>query len=359
MGLVSPGLRRDGPRARCRDHVAIGHCRYSTTGRLHLGERAADARRARRPARSRSAHNGNLTNTARASRPGRRAVRRGRVGRARPDGEHDGHRSDHRTASPGDADRHPRSDRLGGSPAAPGCVLPRLHGRDHPLRRHATLTGSGRWSSGGSTAAGWSPARRRPSTSSARPSCARSSRASSSPSTATACARSRFAEAAADAAASSSTCTSRGRTRRSADASSTPHGSRWGAGSPASTRSTPTSSSRSPSPGLRPPSVTRQESGIPFGQGLVKNAYVGRTFIQPSQTIRQLGIRLKLNPLREVIRGKRLVVVDDSIVRGQHPAGAGRGCSGRRGRPRSTSGSRRRRSPGRASTASTSRPGPS
>jgi amidophosphoribosyltransferase len=59
-----------------------------------------------------------------------------------------------------------------------------------------------------------------------------------------------------------------------------------------------------------------QGSGIPYGQGLVKNAYVGRTFIQPSQTIRQLGIRLKLNPLREVIRGKRLVVVDDSIVRG-------------------------------------------
>ena len=59
-----------------------------------------------------------------------------------------------------------------------------------------------------------------------------------------------------------------------------------------------------------------QGSGIPYGQGLVKNSYVGRTFIQPSQTIRQLGIRLKLNPLREVISGKRLVVVDDSIVRG-------------------------------------------
>ena len=59
-----------------------------------------------------------------------------------------------------------------------------------------------------------------------------------------------------------------------------------------------------------------EESGIPYGVGLVKNAYVGRTFIQPSQTIRQLGIRLKLNPLRDVIRGKRLVVVDDSIVRG-------------------------------------------
>ncbi len=58
------------------------------------------------------------------------------------------------------------------------------------------------------------------------------------------------------------------------------------------------------------------ESGITFGAGLMKNPYVGRTFIQPSQTLRQLGIRLKLNPLRENVRGKRLVVVDDSIVRG-------------------------------------------
>jgi amidophosphoribosyltransferase len=59
-----------------------------------------------------------------------------------------------------------------------------------------------------------------------------------------------------------------------------------------------------------------EASGIPYSAGLVKNAYVGRTFIQPSQTIRQLGIRLKLNPLRDVVRGKRVVVVDDSIVRG-------------------------------------------
>ncbi|MFI0432940.1 MAG: amidophosphoribosyltransferase, partial [Candidatus Nanopelagicales bacterium] len=59
-----------------------------------------------------------------------------------------------------------------------------------------------------------------------------------------------------------------------------------------------------------------QGSGLPFAQGLVKNAYVGRTFISPSQSLRQLGIRLKLNPLREVIAGQRLVVVDDSIVRG-------------------------------------------
>ena len=59
-----------------------------------------------------------------------------------------------------------------------------------------------------------------------------------------------------------------------------------------------------------------QASGIPYGQGLVKNSYVGRTFIQPSQTIRQRGIRLKLNPLRDVIAGQRVVAVDDTIVRG-------------------------------------------
>jgi amidophosphoribosyltransferase len=59
-----------------------------------------------------------------------------------------------------------------------------------------------------------------------------------------------------------------------------------------------------------------EQSGIPYSAGLVKNAYVGRTFIQPSQSIRQLGIRLKLNPLREIVRGKQVVMVDDSIVRG-------------------------------------------
>jgi len=59
-----------------------------------------------------------------------------------------------------------------------------------------------------------------------------------------------------------------------------------------------------------------EASGIPYGQGFVKNSYVGRTFIQPSQTIRQRGIRLKLNPLRDMLAGKRVVVVDDSIVRG-------------------------------------------
>ncbi|PKQ28278.1 MAG: amidophosphoribosyltransferase [Candidatus Anoxymicrobium japonicum] len=59
-----------------------------------------------------------------------------------------------------------------------------------------------------------------------------------------------------------------------------------------------------------------EKSGVPFGEGLIKNRYIGRTFIQPTQAIRQLGVRLKLNPLTQVIAGKRLVVVDDSIVRG-------------------------------------------
>jgi amidophosphoribosyltransferase len=57
-------------------------------------------------------------------------------------------------------------------------------------------------------------------------------------------------------------------------------------------------------------------SGIPYGDGLYKNTYVGRTFIEPSQSLRDRGVKLKLNPLPDSIRGKRLVVVDDSIVRG-------------------------------------------
>jgi amidophosphoribosyltransferase len=59
-----------------------------------------------------------------------------------------------------------------------------------------------------------------------------------------------------------------------------------------------------------------RQAGIAYGDGLVKNRYVGRTFIQPNQQLRGLGVRLKLNPLIENIAGKRLVVVDDSIVRG-------------------------------------------
>ena len=58
------------------------------------------------------------------------------------------------------------------------------------------------------------------------------------------------------------------------------------------------------------------ESGIPYAEAVVRNRYVGRSFIQPDQHLRQQGVKLKFNPLRHVIKGKRLVVIDDSIVRG-------------------------------------------
>ncbi len=59
-----------------------------------------------------------------------------------------------------------------------------------------------------------------------------------------------------------------------------------------------------------------EESGLPYREGLIKSRYVGRTFIQPAQRVRDLGVKLKFNPLPELLRGQRVVVVDDSIVRG-------------------------------------------
>ena len=117
--------------------------------------------------------------------------------------------------------------------------------------------------------------------------------------------------------------------------------------------STPTSSSRCPTRARRRRSASPQASGIPFGEGLVKNRYVGRTFIQPDQALRERGVKLKFNVLRSVLEGKRVVVVDDSIVRGSttrklvHDAVRGRAP------PRCTCASRRRRSSRPASTAST------
>ena len=58
------------------------------------------------------------------------------------------------------------------------------------------------------------------------------------------------------------------------------------------------------------------ESGIPFDMGFIRNHYVGRTFIEPDQTIRDFGVKIKLNPARSAIQGKRVVLIDDSIVRG-------------------------------------------
>jgi amidophosphoribosyltransferase len=59
-----------------------------------------------------------------------------------------------------------------------------------------------------------------------------------------------------------------------------------------------------------------EETGIPFDTGLIRNHYVGRTFIEPQQSIRHFGVKIKLNPVKDALRGKRVIVVDDSIVRG-------------------------------------------
>ena len=59
-----------------------------------------------------------------------------------------------------------------------------------------------------------------------------------------------------------------------------------------------------------------EAAGLPFQMGLIRNHYIGRTFIEPKQSIRNFGVKLKLNPNRELIEGKRVVLVDDSIVRG-------------------------------------------
>src|SRR5205085_411215 len=58
------------------------------------------------------------------------------------------------------------------------------------------------------------------------------------------------------------------------------------------------------------------ESGIPFSFGLIRNHYVGRTFIEPEQRVRDFGVRLKLNPVQHLLKGKRVILIDDSIVRG-------------------------------------------
>jgi len=71
-----------------------------------------------------------------------------------------------------------------------------------------------------------------------------------------------------------------------------------------------------PDSGVPPAMGYAEASGIPFQMGLIRNHYVGRTFIEPKQSIRNFGVKLKLNPNRELIKGKRVILVDDSIVRG-------------------------------------------
>jgi amidophosphoribosyltransferase len=71
-----------------------------------------------------------------------------------------------------------------------------------------------------------------------------------------------------------------------------------------------------PDSGLVPAIGYSEESGIPFQLGLIRNHYVGRTFIKPVQKMRDIGVKVKLNPIPEILNGKRVIVIDDSIVRG-------------------------------------------
>jgi amidophosphoribosyltransferase len=85
---------------------------------------------------------------------------------------------------------------------------------------------------------------------------------------------------------------------------------------PARPRSRPTSSAPCPIQGTPAAIGFSQESGIPYAMGIIRNQYMGRTFIEPTEQIRNMGVRLKLNVNRALIRGKRVILVDDSVVRG-------------------------------------------
>ena len=98
--------------------------------------------------------------------------------------------------------------------------------------------------------------------------------------------------------------------------------------------SMPTSSCPIPDSGVCAAVGFAEASGIPMRMGLIRNHYVGRTFIQPQQSIRHFGVKVKLNPVRSIIEGKRVVLVDDSIVRG-HDQPQDRPHGARCGRARS------------------------
>ena len=317
-----------------RGHLAIGHCRYSTTGVQRVGERPADLPRHRDRRRIALGHNGNLTNT------GELAAA---VEELRPErGELPLHGTP-AMRSTSDTDlltallaSHPdlslEAAALEVLPPLRGRLLAGLHGRDHAVRRARPA---------GRPAAGARPARARLG-GRHRDRGARHRRRVVRPR-----GRARRAD--------------RDRRARPADRSASPrptpkgclfeyvylarpdttisgrsmHATRVEIGRRLAARGAGRGRPGDPGARVRHPGRDRlrQESGIPFGQGLVKNSYVGRTFIQPSQTIRQLGIRLKLNPLREVIAGQAAGRRRRLDRARQHPARAGPDAArGRRGR---------------------------
>ena len=91
---------------------------------------------------------------------------------------------------------------------------------------------------------------------------------------------------------------------------------RWERSSPAKPRPRPTSSCRFPTSGVPAAIGFARACSLPFELGIIRSHYIGRTFIQPTQSIRELGVRMKHNANRAVVEGKRIVLIDDSIVRG-------------------------------------------
>ena len=132
----------------------------------------------------------------------------------------------------------------------------------------------------------------------------------------TACARSIPSRPSPCASASSSTSTSPGRTARSSGATCSAPAS--GLGRQLARESPADADIVVPVPdsGMGAALGYAEESGLPFQWGLIRNHYVGRTFIEPKQSIRSFGVKIKLNPVRSVLEGKRVVLIDDSIVRG-------------------------------------------
>ena len=309
MGLVAQVFDEPSLTA-LRGDIAVAHCRYSTTG-APVWANAQPTFRSTPAVSIALGHNGNLTNTRElaAMLPPRAASRRCSA------------TSDTDVLTElivgGAAD--PAGSRRPRPASCRWCAAPTRSSSWTRTRctRPATRRGSGR-SCIGRLAGGWVVASETAALDIVGASFVREVRArrAASRSTSGACGRA-GSRRRRPRCACSSTSTWPGRTPRSAAAGCTRPGCEIGrtlAGrAPAPAR---TWSSRCPSRG-RPAAIGYAEaSGIPYGQGLVKNSYVGRTFIQPSQTIRQLGIRLKLNPLRDVIAGRSIVVVDDSIVRG-------------------------------------------
>ena len=327
MGLVAQVFDEPALTA-LRGHIAVGHCRYSTTG-ASTWANAQPTFRSTGTVSLALGHNGNLINTRElaALLDGAGPGSTGIVATSDTDVLTALFLSDHARPEDGRPDRsaqpgQPRSaSRARWRPRRRRCCRwSRARTRwsswtSRPCTRRGIRRASGRSCWAAWTPAGWSRARRPRWTSWEPGSCARSRRASWSASTGAGCGPGPSPRRKPSGCLFEYVYLARPDTTisgRGVHATRVAVGRRLAAEHPADADLV------IPVPESGTPAAIgfAEASGIPFGQGLVKNSYVGRTFIQPSQTIRERGIKLKLNPLRDAIAGRRLVVVDDTIVRG-------------------------------------------